>query len=462
MRAVVLAVPLAFGALVGGWVGLAVAATSLVCALDDRAWVRRLVAVLAIGLGIVMAVSTVTEGSLSGAGASFATDRPVAALAGQLAGILVVLIVGVALVDDDTELSSDTGRGTASPPGDSGRSPSPARALLDLLSDRIAVVTGLLVVAGGIVRTVADPEAMAPLYREVAANIERGAVYGLGSGVTVTESAVVAPAAPILAALGPFGAGFVLGGAGLVAAVLLVVAARRIAGARLAPVAGLAAAAATIVLPSWWGASLPAALVVVGVLGGWVLADPERVDGRRAVGAGLALALAALARPEALVAIPAVVVALVIARRRPAAWIVAGTALLAYSPWYLWVVRNFDTLRPTTGFGRDVEGTVTELPWGALGTAVDLALLAAALALVVVPRPGTRAALGRVRAAPAPLLLAAGVAFTLVAAGDPAARAIALPAAIVTIAVIVAAAATRSADVSAPQDEHAVPGGDLP
>jgi hypothetical protein len=440
-RALVLTFPVAFGALVAGWYGLAMAVTSLLCALDERRSVQRLVGILAVVMGVLMAVATVTEGSLDRVGASFATDRDLAALAGQLAGVMVVLLVCVAIVDE---------RATATPGGVAATDAGVATGAWIRFAPwaRVEAATVGLIGLGAAVRGIADPEALAPVYREIAANIERGAAYGRGTGVAVAESAVVAPAAPIVAALGPFGARFALTVVGIVAAVLLVALARGIAGPR----AGLIAAAVTVVLPSWWGASLPAMLVIVGVLAAASLGDPDRIDTRRAIGAGLALAFAALARPEALLASVAVVAMLLLSRRRGPAAIVVAAAAVAYAPWYLWVVKTFHTGRPTTGLGRDVAGTVTSLPWGSYGVVLDVAVVFAALAVVVLARARGGSPAVRVPevlwASPWPTLAAMGAALMLLDGNDPAARALGLPAALVVLAAWGAGIAADTAAVA--------------
>jgi len=113
------------------------------------------------------------------------------------------------------------------------------------------------------------------------------------------------------------------------------------------------------VIPSLWGQQLPEALCALFVTLALVFAMPARITRARAVLAGACLGAAALARPEAIVVIPVVVVWLLAnlggrVLGRVALVVMACVALLA--PWQVRVHETFGTWAPTTGLGAVLAG----------------------------------------------------------------------------------------------------------
>jgi hypothetical protein len=129
----------------------------------------------------------------------------------------------------------------------------------------------------------------------------------------------------------------------LAVSVLTVVGVGWVAHRRWGRAAGIAASAFAAVLPALWGEQLPIQLAGLLVLAGVALADPGSATTRRAALAGAALGLAALARPDAAVAL--LVVALWVARgqrdggARMGALIASATAVIL--PWAQFVLREF-------------------------------------------------------------------------------------------------------------------------
>jgi hypothetical protein len=159
--------------------------------------------------------------------------------------------------------------------------------------------------------------------------------------------------------------------------------AHRVAG----PTAALVAAGLAAIAPSLWDQQLPVVLAALGVTGAVTLADPPRLDLRRAVAAGAVSGLAVLARPDALVAVAVIVGWLVWCGRRAsgagvadgpatAAASVAGhrrwlpvavlvvVALVVVLPWWSEVWRAAGPLRPIGSIGAFVAepGAQTRMP----------------------------------------------------------------------------------------------------
>jgi hypothetical protein len=90
-----------------------------------------------------------------------------------------------------------------------------------------------------------------------------------------------------------------------------------------------------------------------------VLAWPTELTPRRAAGAGVALGAAALARPEALLVLPVVLLWVSLVRGRALGRelaMLAAVALVAVAPWEVHMYRAFDTWLPTTSLGATLEG----------------------------------------------------------------------------------------------------------
>lgn len=342
---------LVVGYALGRWPGAALGLATLVAGRGDA---RRLVRAAGVGSAALLslaAVATVSEG-IGRATARFADDRPTATSASLLAGLLLLVAV-VGLVLDDRD------RATARAAPDRG-SPSPRAGWISGLADARWALPALTAAAA---RWIARPDALSPLGREVARNIDLGIAVGrAGADGVVRPSAWVAPLAPIVDALLPMGGAFWNVVAGATTAVLVAVLGRRLFGDRCGLVAGVAYGLIPSVANQSLASSLAALLVMVGLVlltpGQESEGDATRLDrstrhpasfGVKALKAaglvGGALALAALARPEVLLL--ALVWAVIMGPRWRGA-VLVGVVLIVIAPWSLWVNQHFDTWWPTT------------------------------------------------------------------------------------------------------------------
>jgi hypothetical protein len=335
---------LVLGFLLGGLVGLAVATAALVAVEvePDHVVARGAAASLALA-----AIATVLETwPADDFDLRFSTERPIA---GGLAKASAILLVTAVAVRARLERAPEPMIGPRL--GD-------RRAQASVVRTHAASAVGVAAFAAGAVtiRVMASPAALPAGYAR--------AVAGLRAGHWV-PTALHPPLATIVAALGPLSPRWSTILATLLTAGVVTTVGWRLGGRRVGVLCGVLAA----VLPSVWGQQLPEALAALGVAGGIAWAWPERVSMRRAVLAGLALGAAALARPEALLAIPVVAAWLVLApgdRRVAARWgnqgvaaVVVVAALAAYGPWAVWMHHHFDTWLPTTSLGPTLAGATT-------------------------------------------------------------------------------------------------------
>jgi hypothetical protein len=264
---------------------------------------------------------------------------------------------------------------------------------------RVPAAAAVVGVVAFVVRLVGAPAPLAVGLDPVVASVAAGRT------LVVDGVGLVAPAGPVLAALAPGGASGVLVAAGVLLVVLVgLLAARGPGRGRRAGVAVdgggslvealpvLAAGAVAALLPSLWLLDLPAALAGVGAVVAVLLADPRRISTGRAVAAGVVAGLVVLARPDAAVVGPVLLVWLLAPlarRRRPsrrdvrAAWALAGGWLATLACWATVVHGQTGGWNPFVGAGPDVD---VARGVGGLGVAVvlllDLAAVAAAAATV--------------------------------------------------------------------------------
>lgn len=322
---------------------------------------------------------------------TFASNRPFAGNAGNVAGaLLAVAVVLFAIVERSPRPAPHW---TAARPlgGWSGT----ARRWL-VHEPRVRVVqAGIGVVALG-VRVVAAPPPLSPAVQQITRNLRSGTGYlGVvdGQAVVVTDHP---PLAPLVGAFAPGGPRLVQVLVGVLGVALVWRLARRIGRA---PEPAVLAAVVAAVAPALWDQQLPVVLAGTLVVGAVLLADPDRLDGRRAVAAGLALAAAGVARPDALVAVP-ILVAWVLLRRRDgvgttegdgprhkAAWVLAAPLAVlpavALVPWVRFVTSTGALPLPTGSFGALVAepGAGGRLPT-LVGAGAGVLLVVAALVAV--------------------------------------------------------------------------------
>ena len=339
-RLVVLAVAYLFG----GLLGVAVAVAGLVALeLEPPGVVARaaVAALVAAGLATVL-----EERPSDQVGISFATDRPIAAGLAEAAAILAFIAIGVAARSERAQWPR--------------RAVSTRWSDLGITRDRLATLMALIVVGGlaWAVRMAAAPAGMPPGYSTVVDSLRGGEGFA---------SALHPPLAPVLAAFAPVSPRMLTMLVTSATVAVVVVLGWRLGGRATAVVAGGLAA----VLPSIWGQQMPEALAALGVIAGLAWAWPSRLTKGRAVLAGLSVAAATLARPEALLAVPVVVAWIFVdrppsernragtRRRAPLAALLVAGFLISYAPWGRWIDSEHGTRLPSTNLGVTLAGANT-------------------------------------------------------------------------------------------------------
>lgn len=358
------AVPLvAGGFLLGGWIG-AVAAAAAVASTFRRP--ATLAAGGAAALLVVAALATVIEVPVDDDAlrSSFALDRPVAAAAGLAAAIFALVAVVTLAVRERAAAPAPA----AAPSVPVARvSPAArARALAPL-----APVAGIALVAAVALLVLAPSPPAAT--REVATSVR----LGLGWGASVDDGLRVdgtePPAAVLVAAVAPGGAGLWTAVAGGGAVALVAALARRLRGDR----AALVAAGVTAVVLLVGRADLAGALAAVAVAAALGLGHPTERTVGRAAGAGALFGAACLCLPVAAVLLPLVVAALTVSPRTREVTVGHGAAALAaavlvLAPWQLWVVDRFSTWAPAAELQLPLGAAVGLLaPLAAVGLAAS-------------------------------------------------------------------------------------------
>lgn len=324
------------GLTIGGPVGAVMAVVALVILRNEGPGATATAAAVLLGAAAV-ATAAVDFSALTG---SYAMDREVAGLAGQWAAVCGVVAVAA--------LARAERPAVPAPVVSMGRSSS----RWTVMPAVPAVVIGTLAV---LVRVAVAPVALRPDLLEITANLRAGLGYTRGGFGSLTATALHPPLAPVLAAIWPGPLRTALLVVSALTAVAVTRLARRVGGGRAALAAGLLA----VGLPSLWGQQLPEALAALAVTTGLLLAWPADLTPGRAAGAGAALGLAALARPEALVVLPLALVWIRLVREGVGSRllvVVAAAGLVVLLPWELRMQRTFDTWLPSTALGATLEG----------------------------------------------------------------------------------------------------------
>lgn len=387
--------------LVGGVPGGLIVLTAAIETAPGR---RRAPAGVALGLLVLAALATVLEAPLavSAIGLDYALDRPLADAAGRLAGVALLVAVAVAAIAERASPGTDHTGGGWRPvalTGPGRRGPSRQRHV----AARARAALPYAVAAGGVVM-VGAVRTLTPLGpAEVA--IADGLAAGRGP-VPVD----VPPLAAAFAAFAPVTPEVALLAASALGVVGLVRLVRRAGGTGVSgagvtwlTVAGLAVAAVVATTGPSLGEALATLLVATGLI--WLCGTygdnppwvcPREATVGRAVVAGLCLGGAVLARPEAVVAVPAAVTWLLSRpRSRPGRGADLATALavvvaagVAVAPWQRWL--HAHGASPLAGWDSD------PLVWAAWAGPV---VVAVALAWRGQARPGPRDRLVAPRAA---------------------------------------------------------------
>lgn len=387
---------LAVGFVIGGLFGLVVMASAV---LADRRRPGQGPALAALAATVLLGlagVSSVVGGTpdASELSPAFAADRELAAAAALAAGVCAVFaVVGAGL--------SERAR----------RDPVSARIdRRSLTADAVAAAGALVLAALALlVRMALAPEPLRPDFLELVANLRLGNGYVRGVAPALDATAMHPPLAPVVAAIFP---GIVKQVHVVVSVLVVLVTAgvgRRLGGIRGAVGAGVTAT----FLPSLWGQQLPEALAALGVVTAVLSVWPDRPAVTRAALGGSCLAMAALARPEAIVAVPVVVAWMAIRTRwnTPSVIACACTAIVLVGPWLLWTQDRFGVVQPSTSLGATLAGaTAPSATRGErIGELDPLPAPPAGTNEGVLDRSRTKAGLERSWTARAPLIVAARV-----------------------------------------------------
>jgi hypothetical protein len=286
----------------------------------------------AVLLLVVAAISTIVQDRDALVTLTFANRRTIAAEAGAVIGTFLVIAVIIFAI---TERSGDRASARS---GRAGLDRLHLATLVAVLPAWIRAGVAYVVVAlvGLAIRLVAAPDALSPAYQPLIDNLRLGTGYSLARPSGGTPAGDLPPLAPVLVAYSPLGARAAL----LAVSTLTVFGVGWVAHRRWGRAAGITAAGFAAILPALWREQLPVQLAALAVLAGVALAEPTEITTRRAALAGGVLGLAVLARPDAVVAV--VVVAIWISRqaegrRAPVAALGASTAVVLL-PWvnFVW------------------------------------------------------------------------------------------------------------------------------
>jgi len=366
VRAVVL---LAVGGFLGGVLGLGVAGLGVVAT-----WRRptALVAGAAAASLLAAALATIFEvvpqpGSLR---SNFADVRPVASALGLTAGMLAIVAVTTMAVRERAPRPAappqPTGRDPwdpAQPTGLAGlraRAAAPAwREGLRLLAPFVAVT--FLVV---IVRVVLPPAALPSPLHQLIGNLRGGSGYVLGTPGRYRATGAWSPLPALVGAFAPGGATLALLVASVAAVGLALVLANLLAGPRIAAVAALV----VLVLQVATGQQLPSTLAAALLLAAMVLGTEIEGPTGRAALAGVALGLAVLSLPWAVLGAPLLVGWISFGRSRAHPGRVGGAtmalaaAVLTTVPWLRYVSGRFHTFAPSTDMAFGLATAAAFLP----------------------------------------------------------------------------------------------------
>ncbi len=332
----------ALGFLLGGVLGAVVVGAGVVA--SPRSGGSKPAAGVAFGLLAIAALATVVEAPLSQPGSpddalappriglNYALDRPIASTAARLAAFALLVAIATSVPG---AASPSPGAPPARPLGAPGRRRLTARTAASAVPYVAAMA--MAIVAGVVVAAPPLPSAWLGLVE----NLKGGLGYVVETESGIRAPAAAPPLAPLVAALGPVSARVTT----LIVSALAVVAVMRLALRlgrwRSAAAVGVFTAVAVPILGRGLAEALALALVAAGLIWSW----PAGITPGRAVVAGVCLGGAVLARPEAILAVPAVGVWIGVSRDRhaipPLVLLLAATAVTLV-PWQLWLQERFD------------------------------------------------------------------------------------------------------------------------
>lgn len=331
-------VALALAGAVIGWAmigidGALVAPAVVVAGWTWRREPGRPIGTAAVVLLVVAAVATVVEVTPDpdAIGVAFSRRRPVAARTAAMAGVLLAVAL---LAFGFTERSRTKALRRPLVGGRVLRS-SDTRATT-LRSTAIAAAPWAAIGFAAIaVRMIASPARLPTAMVGLITNLRYGSLYAVGP-IWQGPTADIPPLGAALLAYGPFGSRLAVVLASTAAALV----AARIAYVQLGRTGAIATALVAALLPSMWSQPLPLVLAGLAAAGAVAVADPERVDGRRASVAGVLAGLAMLAAPDAVVVLPCLVAWHVLSAprsQRHLALAMAGAGVLTMGPWLAYV-----------------------------------------------------------------------------------------------------------------------------
>ncbi len=223
---------------------------------------------------------------------NYALRRTAANEFGAVGAVCLIIVVGVTAWHERLARAPLGDRDAAFALGRATR-----RLYADALRQSLVPASAATAVACTVGRLVGRVQ-LSPGYADLVANLRRGSAYttAVGSGAPALDAA---PVGPTLEAFLPAIGGGLIAVATFVCALVVF----HVASSRGGRRAGLVALGAFVVLPSTWGASLAVMVAGTAVLAAVSVGDSVALGRARAFGAGCLLAVAVLARPDAVVVI---------------------------------------------------------------------------------------------------------------------------------------------------------------
>ena len=332
----------ALGFLLGGVLGALVVGAGVVA--SPRSGGAKPAAGLALGLLVIAAVATVVEAPLSHPGPTedvfappriglnYALDRPVASAAARLAAFALLVAIATSVPRAGSSAASDA---------PAGPRPGP-RSRHFALGAAVPAVPYVAAMAVAIVaRVVTTPPPLPSAWLGLVQNLEGGLGYVVQTEGGFRAAAAAPPLGPLVAAFAPVSARV----AAVIASALAVAAVMRLTPDRGWRRGATTVGTVTAVLVSLIGHDLAEALALLLLAAGLVWSRPADVTPARASVAGLCLAGAVLARPEAVLAVLGAGLWIGVSLGRRAITPVLAlltAAVVALVPWQLWLQQRFE------------------------------------------------------------------------------------------------------------------------